>query len=122
MLTLLGWVAIATSTLSTTTIQGIISSSSLAYNQNSKVISAVLNCESGFDPFAYNPKDPGGSYGIAQFGTSTFYHFAPQIGIKNPDVWNPEQEIDTMAYMFSLGEKTRRRWTCYRDLPIGTSG
>lgn len=71
--------------------------------------------ESGDDQTAHNLNDPyGGAIGTCQFLAPTFYSYAPLAGIKNPDINNREHQIQTMAYMFSLGEA--KQWTEWRKL------
>jgi len=72
----------------------------------------TIECESNFNPKAVNPKDP--SYGIAQFVPSTFYRYASVAGIENPDIDNTAQQIQLMAYMFSIHQE--HQWTCWRNL------
>jgi soluble lytic murein transglycosylase-like protein len=86
------------------------------YSEKYKVIEkemlAVINCESGFNPLALNKGDPnGGSKGIAQFQQETFDRYSQELKIENPDIWNVEQQIEVMAYMFSL--KEQHQWSCY---------
>lgn len=71
----------------------------------------VIDCESDFNPNAYNPHDPNsGSRGIAQFQNGTFKHFSKEAGLKDPDVWNPAHSLDVMAYMFS--KNLEKHWSC----------
>lgn len=83
------------------------------YHQMSKVIAR----ESSWNPMAYNPRDPnGGSLGLLQFQIPTFRKFAPLAGVRNPDIWNPEHQATTAAYMFKNGHIchwTTARWLGY---------
>lgn len=73
----------------------------------------TVNCESQYNVKAYNRSDPyGGAIGVAQFLRPTFEKYAPLAGVTNPDIWNPVHQLQTMAYMFSIGEA--KQWTCYR--------
>lgn len=75
----------------------------------------TIDCESGWNPKALNASDPeGGSRGIAQFQPSTFARFSTELGIENPDIWNPYQAIEIMAYMFSIGQANR--WSCFKKI------
>jgi hypothetical protein len=86
-----------------------------AYKVNAETMKKVVECESNFYKDAHNTSDPyGGAKGVAQFLEPTFRAYAPKAGIVNHDIWNPEHQLKTMAYMFSLGEA--RQWTCYRLL------
>lgn len=81
----------------------------------------TLKCESGLNPGAFWAEDGhGGSRGIAQFQTSTFNHYAPLAGVKNLDIWDPLQQLQTMSYMFSIGQA--KQWTCYRQLKGSKGG
>lgn len=73
----------------------------------------TIDCESQYNVRAHNKSDPyGGAFGVAQFLTPTFNKYAPLAGVENPDIHNPEHQLQTMAYMFSIGEA--KQWTCFR--------
>lgn len=73
----------------------------------------VISCESSFKEGAWNKKDPhGGAKGIAQFLQPTFNRYSKEVGIENTDIWNTEHQLETMAYMFSIGQA--KQWTCYK--------
>jgi hypothetical protein len=75
-----------------------------------------MDCESDFNQNAWNKEDPnGGSFGILQFQIATFYGFAKEVGIDNPDIWNAEQQIEIADYMISTGHLSL--WTCGRIIP-----
>lgn len=94
-------------------IQLWISLYSLYYNIDENKLRTTIKCESNFNPKAYNGSDPnGGSKGIAQFQSGTFYNYSKFIEIEKPDVWNAEHSIKTMAYMFLKGQQNQ--WSCYR--------
>lgn len=81
----------------------------------------TIKCESNFDPIAWNKSDPyGGAKGIGQFLQPTFDHYSKKAGIENPDIWNVDHQLQTMAYMFSIGEE--RQWVCYRKFYSPASG
>lgn len=82
------------------------------YGVNAKRLRATLVCESNLNPKAYNPNDP--SYGIGQFLKPTFYNYAREVGIKDPYIWDVDQQLQIASYMFSTGQA--RQWTCYRNL------
>ena len=87
------------------------------YQVDSESISKTIHCESRNNPKAINRNDPnGGSKGIAQFQTKTFYNYAKKINIKNPDIWNTEQQVEVMAYMFSINQQ--KQWSCARIVGI----
>lgn len=98
------------------TIPEMIVKFSEKYNVNEDIINTVIKCESGFNPNAVNMADSHklsqGSHGIAQFSRETFKYYSEQIGILNGDPYNPEQAIETMAYMLSIGQGNH--WTCFR--------
>lgn len=82
------------------------------YEVNAQLMRATISCESGFNESAYNGSDPyGGAHGIAQFLKPTFYRYASQLKIESPDIWNTDQQLELMAYMFSIGEA--KQWTCW---------
>ncbi len=75
------------------------------------IIGCLINCESGGDPNAWNKDDPnGGSKGILQFQEQTFYQYAEEAKIQNPDIWNAEQQVVVADYMISRG--LEYHWTC----------
>jgi hypothetical protein len=78
------------------------------YGCNPTQLIRVMYCESGGRSNAFNRV---GSYiGLFQFSTSTFNANAKRVGIPNPNVWDPYQQINVAAYMFSIGQS--RQWTC----------
>ncbi len=81
------------------------------YHSSLKQLLAVMSCESGGNPKAWNKNDPhGGSKGMFQFQDSTFLNYSKAIDIENPDIWNPEQQAEVAAYMFSKGMQSQ--WSC----------
>jgi len=105
---------------STTTddIKALVASYALEYGVSGESMLNTLKCESGLNPNAYNGKDSHklskGSHGIAQFSKETFDEFSNKIGIVDGSPYNPDQAIETMAYMFSIGKQ--HRWTCYKPI------
>lgn len=88
------------------------------YGVSAEKIGAVIQCESGWNPNAVNWQDSHatseGSHGISQFAKPTIEMYGKKIGMVNPDPYNPEQAIEVMAYMFSIGEA--KQWTCYTKI------
>lgn len=83
------------------------------YNVNPQLINKTIECESGFIETAYNASDPyGGAFGVAQFLKPTFYYYADVLRIKNPDIWDTDQQLEIMSYMFSIGQA--KQWSCYK--------
>ena len=88
------------------------------YGVDIKVFKKVMWCESDNNPKAHNKTDPnGGSFGIMQFQTRTFYSYAKKIKLENPDISNVEDQIQVASYMFSIGEA--KQWTTYRAIMNG---
>ena len=85
---------------------------------------AVAKCESGFNPDAWNKNDPnGGSRGIYQYQTATFYgnfdRASASLSFREPDITNPEQQIELTAYLFAAGKQGL--WACWylvNGLPV----
>ncbi len=85
------------------------------YGSSSSQLGKVMFCESRNNPKAWNKNDPnGGSKGLMQFQTSTFYKNAARIGIEKPDIWNQQQQIEVAAYMFA--QKQQHQWSCFNIL------
>lgn len=81
------------------------------YGIHASSLKRVAKCESGYNKDAINTNDPnGGSKGILQFQSKTFYQNAAILKIENPDIWNTDQQIQVAAYLFSKGEASQ--WTC----------
>jgi soluble lytic murein transglycosylase-like protein len=100
------------------TIPQLIAMYSTLYGVSYTDMYRTLKCESGFNPNALNATDGnGGSRGIAQFQTSTFNKYSKEAGLIDPNVWNAEDSIHTMAYMFSKGQAGQ--WSCFKE--VGTS-
>lgn len=85
------------------------------YGLDYNLLDKTIRCESSYNPNAYVPMDvTGRAVGLFQFHDDTFYEFAKKLGLPDPDIFNPYQQIETAAYMFSIGLKDR--WTCAREL------
>lgn len=97
-------------------IVNFIEVTSSKYGVNSETVFRVIQCESQFNPKAVNWADnhklSKGSHGIAQFSRETFNHYSKQSGIEHGDPYNPKDALETMIYMFSIGQQGH--WTCYR--------
>jgi len=74
---------------------------------NPEQVIRIMYCESGGRSNAYNSS---GASGLFQFMPRTFQANASRIGITNPDIWNPWQQIDTATYMFANGQAWQ--WSC----------
>lgn len=84
------------------------------YGVRAETMHATIKCESNYIETAHNKSDPmGGAKGIAQFLQPTFNHYSKLAGAE-PDIWNTDAQLQTMAYMFSIGEA--KQWTCYRKV------
>jgi len=85
-------------------------------SNNDFVLKKVIDCESGGNIWAYNPKDVDGypKYGLLQFHLPTFIRWAKAADIENADVWNPEQQIKVYRYAAKNG--LLRSWGCFVKL------
>lgn len=73
----------------------------------------VAYCESGLRVNASNPSYyAGGGHpsGVFQFLPQTFYANAARVGIPDPYLWNYDQQAQTAAWMFSIGQSGQ--WAC----------
>jgi soluble lytic murein transglycosylase-like protein len=84
------------------TIKQIIWAAGHKYNVSYSWLLSVAECESGLDPTAVNRSS--GASGLFQFMPATFY------GHGGTDIWNPTQQADIAAKMFSIGESSE--WVC----------
>jgi soluble lytic murein transglycosylase-like protein len=82
---------------------------------NADLLIRVMYCESGGRSNAVN-KGGSGASGLLQFMPGTFYANARRAGIVNADIWNPEHQIHTAAYMFSIGQEGQ--WSCTRRVQL----
>jgi len=69
----------------------------------------LAQCESGVNPKAKNRTSSAS--GLYQFMPKTFTANARAIGIANPNIWDPEQQAQTAAYMIGrIGQAYQ--WAC----------
>lgn len=101
--------------IATSTQVELIEKYSSEYSINSEYMYATIEHESEFNSRAWNKSDPhGGAKGTCQFLQPTFNKYSKKLGIKNADIWSDKDCIETMAYMFSIGEG--KQWTAFRNL------
>ena len=84
------------------TIMQIIWSAAQQYNVSYAWLLGVAKCESGLNPTAVNRSS--GASGLFQFMPATFH------GHGGTDIWDPVQQSDIAAKMFSIGESGE--WVC----------
>ncbi len=84
------------------TIKQIIWAAAQKYNVSYSWLISVAECESGLDPVDVNRSS--GASGLFQFMPATFY------GHGGTDIWNPTQQANIAAKMFSIGESGE--WVC----------
>lgn len=88
------------------------------YNVKASDLFRVGFCESGLtqdrDGYPVIGKDQ--EIGIMQFLPSTFYRFAKEMGITNPNILDRNQQIQIAAWAFSVGRG--QHWTCFRNLNL----
>lgn len=92
-------------------------------DEGAKTIAAIAMAESSGNPYAFNPNDPGGSYGLTQINGA-----AHGIGYASQTMGNP-LEAFKQAFAISKGGTTFQPWTTYTNgmyLPyaqqLGVSG
>ncbi|MGC1407039.1 MAG: transglycosylase SLT domain-containing protein [Candidatus Dormiibacterota bacterium] len=84
------------------TIMQIIWAAAKEYNVSYPWLLGVAKCESGLDPTDVNRTS--GASGLFQFMPATFH------GHGGTDIWDPVQQADIAAKMFSIGESGE--WVC----------
>lgn len=84
------------------TIKQIIWSAAEEYNVSYAWLLGVAQCESGLDPTDVNRTS--GASGLFQFMPATFHAHG------GTDIWDPVQQADIAAKMFSIGESGE--WVC----------
>ncbi len=84
------------------TIRQIIWAAAQEYDVSYTWLLGVAECESGLDPTDVNRSS--GASGLFQFMPATFY------GHGGTDIWDPVQQADIAAKMFSMGESDE--WVC----------
>lgn len=98
---------------SSTTAPLVLNAFAYRYGIDAEEFMKVAECESNLNEKAWNKSDPNtGSKGVFQFQDATFAHYSKEAGIDTPDVWNPWDNIETAAYMFSKGQQ--KQWSCYK--------
>lgn len=85
------------------------------YGSDYKIVSRVIDCESGWK---YVSGDGGASNGPAQFARETFYRYAKMLG-KEMLYTSYNDQLELTAYVFSLGEINKEEWTTYRAIKRG---
>lgn len=85
---------------------------SVTYGIDYQTIYAVIDCESGFDLNAYNPRATrfGHSYGVAQFMPTSWGWFN-EIRETNKDYINPLHQLEMMSWAFKNGYASH--WDCF---------
>jgi soluble lytic murein transglycosylase-like protein len=82
-------------------IAAIIRSAAARYGVNGDQLLRVASCESGLNP---NAQNRSGASGLFQFKPATFY------GHGGHNIWDPADQADVAARMFSQGLASE--WTC----------
>lgn len=92
----------------------IISGAASRYNVPESWIRAVIDVESGWNPEAFNPNDPGGAWGLMQIIAST----ARGYGITDlSTLFDPAVNIDIGTHLIhDIGETDfRRMYSAYNS-------
>ena len=84
------------------TVKQIIFTAAQTYKISYTWLLGVAECESGLDPTSVNRSS--GASGLFQFMPATFY------GHGGTDIWDPTQQANIAAQMFSIGESGE--WVC----------
>jgi soluble lytic murein transglycosylase-like protein len=95
--------------LSKDEIIALIRDYSIKYNVDPERSIRIAKCESGFNPLAVNAT---GHTGLFQFNLRTFKANAKRLSLENPDVFNPEHNIQIATWMFSQNQYWQ--WGCDR--------
>lgn len=85
-------------------MEGIIREAAARYGVDGDWLLAVAICESSLNPSTVGPN---GEIGLFQFMESTYWGYGGQ-----GDIWNPYNQADLAARMFSQG--LSYHWTCAR--------
>ena len=94
--------------LSKDEIIALIRDYSIKYNVDPERSIRIAKCESGFNPLA---KSKTGKFkGLFQFMNSTWVANAKRLSLENPDVFNPEHNIQIATWMFSQNQYSQ--WGC----------
>jgi len=91
------------------------------YKLDYDALSNVVSCEGQWNPDAYNPNDPTSdgsdsveSVGLLQFKQNRFKSLAEDLGIEEPDITNPFQQLESFVYAWSQGNQ--RWWSCSKKV------
>ena len=78
--------------------------------ENDYVLKRIIQEESSGNPEAINPKDTDGfpKYGLLQYHLPTFLSWAEKVGIEEPDVMNPVQQL--IVYKWAAKNGKLRHW------------
>lgn len=96
-------------------LDAIIAKFSVVYGVNQEELKKVMMCESSGRSHVYG--DGGLAYGPMQFHKPTFYEFSKKLG-EELDYHSAYDQIKLASYMFSLGDKGKRHWSCAKKLGI----
>jgi soluble lytic murein transglycosylase-like protein len=77
-------------------IVAIITAAAQAYGVDPSLLISTAACESGYNPYSYNPSGP--YEGLFQFLPSTFRAHG------GTNIWDPNQQAQIAASMFAAGE------------------
>ena len=77
--------------------------------ESAKTIAAIAMAESSGNPYAVNPADPGGSYGLTQINGA-----AHGVGYASQTIGNP-LEAFKQAFSISKGGTTFQPWSTYTN-------
>ena len=86
--------------------EGAIRAKCAAYGCDSTQVIRVMYCESGGRSNAVN----GIHKGLFQFNPNTFQANAKRVGLSNPNIWDPWQQITVATWMFANGQAWQ--WSC----------
>jgi hypothetical protein len=79
------------------------------YGADSARMIRLAQCESGIRATAKNPRSDAS--GLFQFMPATFRANATRLGIQNQDIWNPDQQAQTAAWMIGRINQAYQ-WEC----------
>lgn len=89
------------------------------YGFSSIEMKDVIRCESEWNIKALNKDDPNdGSKGLLQFQQGTFDYYSTKLGIIEPDIWNPFQQLEVASFMWGKG--LQFHWSCWKKHQLST--